>query len=235
MKKNYLFIILLGILTLIVAGYFIFRRFYIPDIRSGRVTEWLYHPDQHPDWAVKAGERCADAPFILPTSGFIGYLWGDSWQIGQRHQGIDIFGGTQPGQTPVVAAIEGYLSRQQDWKSTLAIRLPADPLNPAQQVWTYYTHMADPQGNPFISDQFPPGTSEVFVEAGTLLGYQGNFSGDPTRPTGVHLHFSIVLDNGKGGLRNELDITNTQDPSPYFGLSLNGSQNRGVIPICIND
>jgi len=65
-----------------------------------------------------------------------------------------------------------------------------------------------------------------------LLGYQGNFSGDPFNPVGVHLHFSIVLDDGSGGFRNELEIGNTIDPSPYLGLPVNASQNRGEVPVC---
>ena len=47
----------------------------------------------------------------MPTDGFIGYLWDDSFRPGHRHQGIDIFGGGQPGDTPVYAAADGYLTR----------------------------------------------------------------------------------------------------------------------------
>jgi hypothetical protein len=72
----------------------------------------------------------------------------------------------------------------------------------------------------------------VFVEAGTLLGYQGNFSGDPYNPVGIHLHFSIVKDDGQGRFLNELEIENTLDPSPYLGLPVNASQNSGEIPTC---
>jgi murein DD-endopeptidase MepM/ murein hydrolase activator NlpD len=92
--------------------------------------------------------------------------------------------------------------------------------------------MANPQGESFIVDEFPPGTSEVFVEEGTLLGYQGNYSGDPNNPTGVHLHFSIVLDDGQGHFRNELDINNTLDPTPYLGIEVNANRNQGEIPLC---
>ena len=83
----------------------------------------------------------------------------------------------------------------------------------------------------YISAQFPPGTSEVFVKAGTLLGYQGNYSGTAYNPVGVHLHFSIVKDNGKGSFLNELEIENTLDPSPYFGLRLNAKENEKELPI----
>ncbi len=134
--------------------------------------------------------------------------------------------------TPVVAAYSGYLSRLPDWKSSLIIRLPEDPLQPGRQIWTYYTHMADADGGSYISPEYPPGTSEVYVEAGTPLGYQGNYSGDPDNPTGVHLHFSIVLDDGLGSFRNELEMRNTLDPSPYFQLPLNAELNRGEIPVC---
>jgi murein DD-endopeptidase MepM/ murein hydrolase activator NlpD len=70
------------------------------------------------------------------------------------------------------------------------------------------------------------------VEAGTLLGYQGNFSGTPGSPVGVHLHFSIVKDDGKGSFLNELEIRNTLDPSPYLGLPLNSATLGENLPLC---
>jgi murein DD-endopeptidase MepM/ murein hydrolase activator NlpD len=94
--------------------------------------------------------------------------------------------------------------------------------------------MADENGNSYITADYPAGTSEVFVKAGTLLGYQGNYSGDPNNPVGVHLHFSIVRDNGKGKYLNELDIRNTLDPSPYLGIRLNAHDNPADIPVCSN-
>jgi murein DD-endopeptidase MepM/ murein hydrolase activator NlpD len=217
----------------LVAGYFLYRRFGHSSLRSARLMVWLKDPSSHLDWAVEAGERCDQAPFILPTSGYIGFLWDDSFRVGHRHQGIDIFGGGDPGVTPIVAAYAGYLTRLPDWKSSVIIRIPDDPLNPGRQkIWTYYTHMADQQGTSSIVSQFPPGTAEVFVEAGTLLGYQGNYSGDPNNPVGVHLHFSIVLSESDGKFRNELDFRNTLDPSLYFHLPLNSAQNPTGPPVC---
>jgi peptidoglycan LD-endopeptidase LytH len=200
--------------------------------RTRRVLAWLRASADHPDWAVHGGQRCGQAPFIIPTDGFIGYLWDDSFKIGHRHQGIDIFSGGPVNQTPVLAAYSGYLSRQPDWKSSLIIRIPDDPLQPGRQIWTYYTHLADEQGLSSISSQFPPGAVDVWVESGTFLGYQGNYSGDPNNPVGVHLHFSVVLDDGSGKFLNELKIANTLDPSPYLGMNLNARQNRGEIPLC---
>ncbi len=157
----------------------------------------------------------------MPTDGLVGYLWDDSFKIGHRHQGIDIFAGTDAGVTPVYAAYDGYLTRQSDWKSTIIIRIPSDPLEPGRQIWIYYTHLADANGNSLINVDFPPGSSEVPVKAGMPLGFQGNYSGTPGSPVGVHLHFSIVKDDGNGRYLNELEINNTLDPSPYFGLTLN--------------
>jgi len=74
----------------------------------------------------------------------------------------------------------------------------------------------------------------VFVKAGTLLGYQGNFSGTPGSPVGVHLHFSIVRDDGFGNYLNELEIGNTLDPSPYLALPLNAAAEPGLPILCGN-
>jgi murein DD-endopeptidase MepM/ murein hydrolase activator NlpD len=216
----------------LVAAYFLCPWLRTRSGRTLRLFEWFRNPDQHADWVIRAGERCGGAPFILPTDGYVGFIWGDSFRLGHQHQGVDIFGVQEPGTTPVVAAYAGYLSRLPDWKSTVIIRVPSDPLQPDRQIWIYYTHMADTRGNSFIAAEFKPGSRELYVEAGTLLGYQGNFSGDPINPTGVHLHFSIVIDDGRGSFRNELKIENTLDPSSYLGLPLNAGQNQDQIAIC---
>jgi len=200
--------------------------------RVDKFYQWIRNPAAYPSWTLAAGTRCGSAPFIFPTDGFAGFLWGDRMSMRHIHQGVDIFGGTGVGVTRVIAAYPGYLFRQTQWKSAVIVRLPDDPLHPGQQIWLYYTHMADQFGNSFISAEFPPGISEKFVQAGTLLGYQGNYSGDPNKPVGVHLHFSIVKDDGSGHFKNELDIHNTLDPSPYLGLPLNAYENRDQLPLC---
>ena len=230
-------LLLLMVILLGVAGYYFLlwlaERNQTGELdRASKVWAWLRDPSENPEWAVVAGEKCGEAPFLFPTDGLVGFIWGDSFRPGHRHQGLDIFGTQDNGITPVVAAYSGYLTRLPEWKSSLIIRIPEDPLNPGRQVWTYYTHMADNSGRSFIAPEFPPGTAELFVEAGTLLGYQGNYSGDPNNPTGVHLHFSVVKDDGQGKFRNELEINNTLDPSPYFGLMLNAKSNPATIPVC---
>ncbi len=164
--------------------------------------------------------QCPNAPFITPTAGWIGVLYGDSILGAANHTGLDIFGGQGNGVTPVYAAYDGYLTRLPEWVSAVIIRHPQDPLRPDRQIWTYYTHMADAQGRSFILDQIPPGTVELPVKQGMRLGYQGDYTSQPWA-IDTHLHFSIVRDNGAGQFLNETDPANTIDPSPYLGMRIN--------------
>jgi hypothetical protein len=236
-RKNYpilkwIFIPL--IIVLLTAGfYFTYQIFQGSSARTSTLISWIRYPSSNPDWSMEALTRCnPSSPFIFPTEGYIGFLWDDSFRPGHHHQGIDIFSGKESGVTPVYAVHDGYLTRLPEWKSTLIIRIPEDPLIPERQIWVYFTHLADINGNSYIVKDFPPGTFDMFIEQGTLLGYQGNYSGTPNNPVGVHLHLSIVKDNGEGGFLNELKIQNTIDPSPYFDLPLNGNINKDEIPLC---
>jgi len=231
MPRRHIFISMLvvAVITAVITAWFMYRP---NSARLLAFRTWINNPAAHPDWKLSAGTQCGSAPFIFPTDGFVGFLWGDSFRPGHTHQGLDIFAGTELGVTQVISAYPGYLTRLPDWKSAVIVRVPSDPLNPSQQIWLYYAHMADPQGNSFISEEFPPGTFEKYIEAGTLLGHQGNYSGDPLNPTGLHLHFSIVEDDGFGQFKNETEITNTLDPSPYLGLPLNAYENRDQVPLC---
>jgi len=231
MPRRFL-ILSIVIVAVIAAGITAYYTYSPNSVRMEKFRRWIRNPASHPDWKLAAGSQCNSAPFIFPTDGFAGFLWGDSFGLRHTHQGIDIFAGTDVGLTGVIAAYPGYLTRSPEWKSAVIMRVPNDPLKTGRQIWLYYTHMADQYGNSFISADFPAGTFEKFVEAGTFLGYQGNYSGDPSNPVGVHLHFSIVEDDGTGQFKNELDIDNTLDPSPYLGLPLNGYENRDTVPLC---
>lgn len=182
---------------------------------------------------ISQQEPCSGSPFILPADGFIGLLYADPrgpYSRSNPHQGIDIFSADRdiPGSVPVYAAYDGYVTREKSWHSTLIQRVPSDPLNPDTQVWLYYTHMADQDGDDVISDRFPPGTQELFVEQGTLLGYTGNYNGNSPRSIWVHLHFSIVMDDGQGHYANELEFENSIDPSPYLGIPVNHNCSSGM-------
>ncbi len=228
-------LVVIPIVILIGTAAWVYRSRSGASRRTDWVLTWLREAQKHDVWAVRAGAICGDAPFQMPTRGLIGFLWDDLFRAGHRHQGIDIFGGGEVNETPVYAAYAGYLTRLPDWKSSVIVRIPEDPLHPGRQIWAYYTHMADPDGELTISDEFPPGTREVPIEAGKLLGFQGNYSGQAGNPVGVHLHFSIVRDDGEGQFLNELEIQNTLDPSPYLGLALNAKTNPDQIPTCLED
>ena len=233
MSKRFLAIsiLIIAVVTALATGYYMYRT---NAGRADKFYQWIRNPASHADWKLLAGSQCDSAPFLFPTDGFVGFLWGDSFGVRHTHQGIDIFAGTDINVTQVISAYPGYLTRLPDWKSSVIVRVPSDPLNPGTQIWLYYTHMADQYGNSFIAEEFPAGTSEKFIEAGILLGYQGNYSADPNNPVGVHLHFSIVEDDGTGNFKNELEIKNTYDPSPYLGLPLNAYENRDEVPLCNN-
>lgn len=200
----------------------------VRDPRSQSFLQWIRGSTaDRQSLVIRQREACPGAPFVLPSDGFIGLLYGDPrgpYSQSQPHQGIDIFSNSERGESPVFAAYDGYVRREPDWRSSLIIRVPEDPLQLDRQIWLYYTHMADPQGNDYIDDAFPPGVSEVFVEQGTLLGYTGDYNGNSPRGIGVHLHFSIVRDSGGGSYLNELVIENTLDPSPYLGMPVHYDQ-----------
>ena len=169
-------------------------------------------------------EQCPGAPFVLPSDGFIGLLWSDPagpYNIYRRHTGIDIFGDGAVDEVPVYAVYDGYLTRLDDWRATVIIRHD-DPLVPGRRIWSYYTHLASEDGTEsFIDSAFPPGTQEKFVEQGTLLGYQGNYAGSAASPVRIHVHMSLVTSEESGAFKNEGVLSNTLDPSPYFGMPLN--------------
>jgi murein DD-endopeptidase MepM/ murein hydrolase activator NlpD len=232
MRRGLIF--LLVVLLLLLAGGLAVG--WLGDLRDPRSAGFLQWAQGEREGLVISGrEPCPGAPFILPSDGYIGLLYGDPrgpYSAAAPHQGIDIFSEAEPGLTPVYAAYDGYLSREPDWVSTVIQRVPDDPLQPGRQIWLYYTHMADRAGNDFIVDAFPPGTREVFVERGTLLGYTGDYNGGAARDIWVHLHFSIVRDDGSGGYTNELEFANTVDPTPYLGLAVNYTDADGAPVAC---
>ncbi len=202
---------------------------------------WLGDATQRQALITVQREQCPGAPFVLPADGFIGLLYADPsspYSAAAPHQGIDIFSLGARGQTPVYAAYDGYITREASWRSALIQRVPDDPLQPGRTIWLYYAHMADPDGNSYIEPAFAPGTHELFVPQGTLLGYTGDYNGASLWAISVHLHFSIVADDGRGGYTNELEFANTLDPSPYLGMPLHYACQAETIacvpnPVCL--
>lgn len=208
-------------LAVLVCGYTVWwlTGWLAPDYDALRV--WFERPAERAA-LITNNARCPDAPFMLPSAGFVGLLWNDPrgiWTPVNPHSGLDIFGDGEPGQVPVVATYDGYLTREENWVSAVIIRHPDDPLNPGQPVWTYYAHMASVDGaTSYIL--FSPGTREMWVEQGQLIGYQGLYNGGSDRQIGLHVHFSIVRGDGDT-YSNETLFRNTLDPSPYTGMPLN--------------
>lgn len=221
-------VVVIGMVAaLIVAVGFVALFFYSASQSNSiaPIRRWFEDPASRSELAtVMGGAPCSNAPFILPSDGFIGLLWNDPagpYSVMNTHTGIDIFGDGAPGEVPVYAAYEGYLTRLSDWLSSVIIRHD-DPLQPGRTIWTYYTHMASRDGaQSFVVDDSPPGTGGVWVEQGTLLGYQGEYAGNSPAQIGLHVHFSIVLSEPDGSFKNEAHIGNTLDPSPYLGMPLN--------------
>src|SRR5512145_2361404 len=103
MPKRFLIIsiIIVAVVTAAVTAYTLYR----PNaVRVDKFRQWMRNPASHPDWKLLAGSRCGPAPFLFPTDGFAGFLWGDSFGFRKTHQGIDVFAGTDVGVTPVISA-----------------------------------------------------------------------------------------------------------------------------------
>jgi len=223
----------IGVLFVLVVGIALVQD--LRDPRSAAFLSWgTGNSATRESLIISQQEPCPGAPFILPAEGFVGLLYGDPrgpYSGNNPHQGIDIFSPDRntAGLVPVFAAYDGYITREAGWRSSLIQRIPSDPLRPETQVWLYYTHMANQEGIDFIDEAIPPGTKESYVEQGTLLGFTGNYNGDSSRSIWVHLHFSIVNDDGDGHYANELEFENTLDPSPYLGLAVNYACSPAVL------
>ncbi len=124
-------------LVLIVAAIYLVYTYRPTSARAALVFAWIKDPAADPGLAIQAGSRCGNAPFIFPTTGVPGFIWDDSFQLGHRHQGIDIFSGTGTNMTPVLAVYYGFLTRLPEWKSSVILRIPSDPLQPGRQIWVY--------------------------------------------------------------------------------------------------
>ena len=84
-----------------------------PRLRDRGFVDYLRYradPDSVTLPAADELARCSEAPFIMPTSGWVGVLFGDSIFGTSNHSGLDIFGLEGNGVTPVYAAYDGYVT-----------------------------------------------------------------------------------------------------------------------------
>ncbi len=71
------------VVILAAAGAFAVYRYYLsPSTRTRKVIEFIRNPENSSEPQFEALSRCGDAPFVMPTSGLIGFIWGDSFRIG---------------------------------------------------------------------------------------------------------------------------------------------------------
>ena len=169
-------------------------------------------------------DACPGAPWRLPTSGDLGVQWRDT--------GLAFFGRGNENSVPVYAVADGLLTRLPDWTGSVAIQHD-DPLRPGEKVWSYYADMASANGaDSYVAQDFPPGSAGVPVKAGQLLGYQGRWSGQPSRPMWIHLRFSVVQAAEDGSFPGEVGPEDILNPSPYLGIALKAAEgNSGWQPL----
>ncbi|MGC9395185.1 MAG: ArnT family glycosyltransferase [Anaerolineae bacterium] len=164
---------------------------------------------------------CPGAAWPFPTSGALGLRW--------YNKTISLMGVGYDNTVPVYAVADGLLMRRADWPDAVAI-LHDDPLEPGQQVWAFYGGMASRDGGEsYVSAAFPPGSTDISVKAGELLGYQGSFHYD-----WMHLHFAVVptLQDGTfpaalvwRDTENDLSLAQVmlqidrRNPADYLGIS----------------
>jgi len=168
-------------------------------------------------------EACPDAPWRLPTRSDMG-MWWISKQLAFMGQGYE-------NSVPVYAVADGLLTRRTDWRDAVAIQ-HEDPLRSGEKVWTFYGGMASGWGHEsFVVQDFPPGSKGVPVKRGQLLGYQGQWFGQPGMSIWVHLHFAVLPAMADGSFPAEIvwlvaeeeplpdgsELERPLDPSPYLG------------------
>ncbi|MCP4537421.1 MAG: hypothetical protein GY832_09775 [Chloroflexi bacterium] len=154
---------------------------------------------------------CPGAPWQLPTSGDLGVQWDE--------EGLDFLGWGNENSIAVHAVADGLLTRLPGWNDGVAIQHD-DPLQLGEKVWSYYTHMSNANGtDSYIVRDFPPGSDSVPVQAGQVLGYQGRWSGESSRPMWVHLRFVVLRATDDGSFPDEAGAADMLDPSPYLGIA----------------
>ena len=168
--------------------------------------------------AQKSIDVCPSGVWRLPSDGLFGIQWMKSR--------IDFFGRGNAGKIPIYAVADGLLTRQAGWVDSVAI-LHDDPLNPAQKVWSYYGGMAASNGtDSYVVGDFPAGTTNVPVQSGQLIGYQGSWSGNPPWPKWVHMSFAVIYSSQQNTFPEKVTPEITLDPVPYLGLTVEtGNEN----------
>ena len=75
-------------------------------------------------------------------------------------------------------------------------------------------------------EDFPTGITNVPVQSGQLLGYQGSWSGTPFWPKWAHVSFAVVDASEQNNFPEKELLDTILNPIPYMGLTLEtGNEN----------
>lgn len=212
-------------------GYPVYEERWTPEMLDAILTSYaaaafraetiVYRPRDPAVASPADSEACPAAPWRLPTRSELG-IW-------RQGGGLAFMGEGYERSVPVYAVADGLLTREAAWRDAVAIR-QADPLRPGEAVWAVYSGMASAWGGwPFIEPRFPPGSRDVPVKRGELLGYQGQYSARWGTPYWVHLEFAVLPAQADGGLPAEIrkapapsvaaGSAQALDPAPYLGIA----------------
>lgn len=132
--------------------------------------------------------------------------------------GIDLFGRGTEASIPVYAMADGSLTRLPGRVDVVAV-LHQDPLRPGKKVWAMYGGMSAANGvDSFAAEDFLEGTTNLPVQSGQLLGYQGSWSENPQWPKWVHMSFALTDGTTQETLPEDAAAANLLDPAQYLGL-----------------
>lgn len=172
----------------------------------------VYRPRGWRKIASSEPQTCPGAPWQLPAGSALG--------VRSSGAGLDFLGWGSENTVPVYAVSDGLLTRHQEWGSALVIQHD-DPFRPGAVVWSVYADMSNASGlEAYIAEDLPPGSIDVPVAAGQLLGYQGVWSGRPYWPAPTHLRFAVVSELTAGDYSYEIPLENALDPTLYLGIAL---------------
>lgn len=199
------------------------RAYYVSDTAA---DTYVYRPrvDTRASVSPPPAERCADAPWRIPSDGSLGVRWD-----GSR---LRIFGRGAAGTVPVHAVADGELFRPADWNGAVAI-LHDDPLRPGEQVWSYYGDLRSANGQQtLVADEFPLGSAAVPVKRGQLLGHQGQWNETSQYAAWMHVEFAVLAVEDEALAPPPLEEAQMLSPAPYLGVRIvepSGSEN--LVPL----
>src|SRR5688572_6448447 len=95
-RRGCALLLIVALIVLVLVVYALLRFFGGGSNSNDVITRWFTDPSSRPALTTTMNRSaCPDAPFVLPSDGFIGLLWGDPaapYTTWNPHSGVDIFG-----------------------------------------------------------------------------------------------------------------------------------------------